>query len=76
MSVIRSAVTTLRTSTAQHRAERTALRRLEHELAEYRTDAERRDLYAILARHSAEQVAPVDRILVRQSRRGAPATRV
>ncbi len=71
MTALRSAVTTLRTSSARHRAQRSARRRLEHDLAQYRTPAERQDLYAVLARHSVEQVAPVDRILVRQARPAA-----
>ncbi len=67
MSTLRSAVITLRSTTARQRAERAQRRRLETELAGYRSTAERQDLYAILSRHTAEQIAPIERILNRQA---------
>jgi len=70
MSTTRSAVTTLRAKTARQLAARSERRRLEHDLAEYRSEAERQDLYAMLARHTAEEVAPIQRILSRRSRPG------
>ena len=75
MSIIRSTVTTIRSSTARQRAARTDRRRLERELATYRTSAERHDLDAILSRHSAEEIAPIERILSQQSRPGGLAYR-
>ncbi len=36
---------------------------LEREIAEYRTDSERQDLYAMLSRHTAAEIAPIERIL-------------
>ncbi len=71
MSAIRSTVTTLRSSAARQRAARAEQRQLERGLAHYRTAADRRDLYAILARHSEEQAAPIERILAKQDRAGA-----
>jgi hypothetical protein len=71
MSTIRTAVITLRSTTARQRAARSERRHLAHALAEYRTEAERQDLYAILSRHTPEQAAPITRILDRQSRSAA-----
>lgn len=71
MSTLRTAVTALRSATARKSAARTERRRLEHDLAEYRSEAQRQDLYAILSRHTPEQSAPISRILDRQSRPGA-----
>ncbi len=73
MSSIRSAVTTLRSTRARQRAARSGQRRLEHDLAEYRSEAERLELYAILSRHTAEQAAPIERILTRRSLHGGIA---
>jgi hypothetical protein len=60
-------VTSLRTSVAQRRADRTRRRRIAHELASYRTPAERLELDLILGRHSAEETAEIDGILSRQA---------
>jgi hypothetical protein len=60
-------VTSLRTSLARHRVARTERRRLESELASYRTGAERLELDLILGRHSAEETAEIDAILSRQT---------
>lgn len=73
MSAIRSTVTTLRSTADRYRAERRELRQLEREIAEYRTDSERQDLYAMLSRHTAEEIAPIERILNRQTRTGSLA---
>lgn len=56
----------VRRSIAGRRAARAMRSRIQRELAEYRTPGERDQLYAILARHSAEDRAPVDRVLTRQ----------
>jgi hypothetical protein len=50
----------------QRRARRER-RRVEHELASYATPAERRELDAILGRHSAEQVRDIEKILGAQA---------
>lgn len=60
-------VTTLRTSLAQRRVARMRRRRLAHELASYRTPAERLELDLILGRHSEEETAEIQEILNRQS---------
>lgn len=73
MSVIRTAAITLRSTTARQRAARSEQRRLERELSHYRSSTERQDLYAILSRHTAEEIAPIERILNRQSRPGGLA---
>jgi hypothetical protein len=75
MPAIRSTVTALRTTAARHRTLRSEQRRLERELAEYRTDAERLDLAAVLARHTAEEITPIERIFLRQTRPGGLAYR-
>ena len=59
-------VHSLRTSVARRRSARAKHRRLAHELAEYRTPAERLELDLILGRHSAEETAEVRAILDRQ----------
>lgn len=73
MSFIRSTVMTLRTTADRHRAELRERRQLERELAEYRSHSERQDLYAMLSRHTAEEIAPIERILNRQARTGGLA---
>jgi len=75
MPAIRSTVRSLRTTAARRRTMRTDHRRLERELAEYRSPAERTELAAILSRHSADEVAPIERILLRQTRPGGLAYR-
>ena len=70
MSTIRTAVTTLLSTTALRRAARSERRRLEHDLAEYRSEGERQDLYAILSRHTPAEAAPIERMLNRRSRPG------
>jgi hypothetical protein len=75
MPAIRCTVTALRNTAVRHRTLRREQRQLERELAEYRTDAERLDLAAVLARHTAEEVAPIERIILRQSRPGGLAYR-
>jgi hypothetical protein len=73
MPAIRSTVTTLRTAAERYRADRREQRQLERELAEYRSDSDRQDLYAMLSRHTAEEIAPIERILNRQTRTGGLA---
>lgn len=68
MRAIRSTLTTLRSTAARYRVERDEQRQLERELAEYRSHADRQDLYAMLSRHTAEEIAPIERILNRQAR--------
>ena len=75
MPAIRSTVTALRSTAARRRTLRREQRQLERELAEYRTAAERQDLAAVLARHTPEEVAPIERIILRQSRPGVLAYR-
>ena len=73
MPAIRSTITTLRTAADRNRAERREQRQLERELAEYRSHSDRQDLYAMLSRHTAEEIAPIERILNRQTRAGGLA---
>jgi len=73
MPAIRSTVTDLRATAARRRALRAAHRQLERELAEYRSSAERHELDAILSRHTAEEIAPVEAIVSRQHRPGGLA---
>jgi hypothetical protein len=73
MTAIRSTFATLRSAADRHRTERRELRQLERDLADYRTDSERLDLYAMLSRHTAEEVAPIERILTRQALPGVLA---
>ena len=68
MPAIRSTITTLRNAADRHRAELREQRQLEREIAEYRSDSDRLDLYAMLSRHTAEEIAPIERILTRQAR--------
>jgi uncharacterized coiled-coil DUF342 family protein len=68
LSGIRSTVTTLRTTADRYRAERREMKQLEREIAEYRTDSERQDLYAMLSRHTAEEIAPIERVLTQLAR--------
>ena len=70
MPAIRSTVTTLRTAADRYRAERREQRQLERDLAEYRSDSDSQDLYAMLSRHTAEEIAPIERILSRQTATG------
>ena len=63
MPAIRSTLTTLRSTADRHRNERREQRQLEREIAEYRTGSERQDLYAMLSRHTAAEIAPIERVL-------------
>ena len=73
MRAIRSTITTMRSTADHYRTERRQQHQLERELAEYRSDSERQDLYAMLSRHTAEEIAPIERILNRQARSGVLA---
>ena len=55
----------LRAAITARRATRADQQRLERELAGYRTPAERGELAAIMSRHTAEEVRPLERILAR-----------
>ena len=63
MPAIRSTITTLRSTADRYRTERRDQRQLEREIAEYRTASERQDLYAMLSRHTAAEIAPIERVL-------------
>jgi hypothetical protein len=76
MTAVRTTVTTMGEAFARRRAARAERRRLERELAEYRTPAERHELDAILARHTAEEIAPIESIIRRQHRPGGLAYHV
>ncbi len=60
-------VTSLRTSLVQRRVARAKRRHLARELASYRTPAERLELDQVLGRHSAEEAAEINAILIRQA---------
>jgi hypothetical protein len=60
------AVAAIRDTLAERRTARTHRRRLERELAAYRTPAERLELDEVLARHSADETREVRRILAGQ----------
>jgi len=58
-------ITALRSTISRHRGRRADHRRLERELGSYRTPSERRELDAILSRHNASDIHPIERILNR-----------
>ena len=60
-----STFTVLRARIARRHAARADQLRLERELAAYSTPTERRELIAILERHTASEVAPIEQILSR-----------
>ena len=76
MTAVRTTFTTMGEAVARRRAMRAEQRRLERELAEYRSPAERHELDAILSRHTAEEIAPIERIVLRQARPGGLAYHV
>ena len=67
MSPVTTPITSLRSTLADRRSAHRARTRLERELAGYDTPSARRELDAILARHTAEEIAPIEKILSRQS---------
>lgn len=67
---IRSTVNFVRSAVADYRSDVRAQRRLVNELAEYRSPSERQDLYSSLSRHTAEEIAPIERILNLQAAAG------
>ena len=69
MSTHHMTITTIRRTVARRRVERREWRRLQRELASYRSPAERRELDAILGRHTAEETRHVEAILHRQAER-------
>ncbi len=64
---VSSTLTSVRSALAQRRATHRARVQLERELASYDTPSGRRELDAILARHTAAEIAPIERIITRQS---------
>lgn len=70
-----TAITALRGTLTTRRTTRTARRRLERELASFNTSAQRRELEAMLTRHSPEETREIRAILAAQDRsRVATAT--
>lgn len=67
LSPVTSTITTLRSTLAHRRSAHRAHTQLQRELAGYDTPSARRELDAIMARHTAEEIAPIERILSRQS---------
>ena len=67
MSPVVSTVTTMRSALAHRRSTRRARIQLERELASYDTPSARHELDAILSRHSAADIAPIEHILTKQS---------
>ncbi len=67
MSSHHRTMTSIRRTVARRRVERREWRRLQNELASYRSPAERRELDAILGRHTAEEARHVEAILHRQA---------
>ena len=61
-------LSTVHKTVTERRGARQARRRLEQDLAEFRTPTERRELDAMLARYSLDETAEVHRILARQVR--------
>jgi hypothetical protein len=67
MSPVLTSVTTLRSALVERRTVRHEQLKLARELASYDTPSARRELDAILSRHTAEEIAPIEKILSRQS---------
>jgi len=67
MSPVVSTVTTMRSALAHRRSARRVRVQLERELASYDTPSARHELDAILSRHSAADIAPIEHILTKQS---------
>lgn len=67
MSPVTSTIATLRSTLSHRRSAHLARTQLERELASYDTPSSRRELDAILARHTAEEIEQIERILNRQS---------
>jgi hypothetical protein len=67
MSPVLTSVTTLRSALVERRTVRHEQLKLARELASYDTPSARRELDAILSRHTAEEIAPIEKILNRQS---------
>ena len=61
-------LSTVRNTVSERREARQARRRLERDLAEFRTPAERRELEAMLARYPLDETLEVHRILARRVR--------
>lgn len=67
MLIQKTTISTLRDNLAARRTARREQLRLEKELAQYTTPADRSELYAIIARHSADETRDLDAILSRQA---------
>jgi hypothetical protein len=70
MSTHTTTMTSIRHSVARRRVARRDRRRLERELASYRSPSERRELDAIIGRHTADETRTVEAILHRQAEKG------
>jgi len=60
-------ITSLRTLLAERRLVRQRNKRVEEELASYNTPAQRLELDAILSRHTAEEIAELEKMLSRSA---------
>jgi hypothetical protein len=67
MSPVLTTVTTLRSAFFERRSVRHEQHKLARDLASYDTPSARRELDAILSRYTAEEIAPIEKILNRQS---------
>jgi hypothetical protein len=68
-------LSSIRRTVARRRAARSDRQRLERELAAYRSPTDRRELDAILSRHTPEQTHGVETILIHQAERSAARRR-
>jgi hypothetical protein len=67
MSTYTRAISSIRNTVKENRAARHHRLRLERELAAYSSPDERRELDAILGRHTAEEARDVEAILLKQA---------
>ena len=67
MSTSTRTMSSIRHSVARRRVDRRDRRRIERELASYRSPSERRELDAIIGRHTAVEARAVEAILHRQA---------
>ena len=67
MSTHTMTMSSIRHGVARRRVARRDRRRLERELASYRSPSERRELDAIIGRHTADETKAVEAILHRQA---------
>jgi len=74
MHILLSTVTTIPSTVKERSARRRARTQLERELASYASPSDRRELDAILARHTADETALIEEILNRQALTGKRAS--